>query len=850
VSYVILKSDGTVLTTIPDGTINTSSTPLGLPGRLYPGYGQVIDTDVVHLLENFADSTPPNAALKGQLWYNTANSTLCIAPSDSPSANSWVVISTVGSNASFGNLTVTGNITANNATISNSATANAITVNYATVNVSANIANANVTGNLVASNVLTNLVSTGSQLLAGNMIGTWTVSGGLDGNSLRVSDGNLYIANGGYGIKTDSYMYANGVAVSFDGTYTNSNVAAFLPVYTGEIGLIGGGANLNGDTLNTGSASNPGTIIGNWTVQAGSQLTGLSNIPGTSINSIVDSANTAIFAVNVLGTGQPNITSVGTLTSLTVSGALTTGQIISTVSNGTAPLTVLSTTKVANLNADFLDNYNSAVTATPDTVAVRDANGNISANYFVGNGSLLTGINTSVSNIINGTSNINIASPNGSIVASVNGVNNVLIIASSSVIVSGTLNATAFVGDGSGLTNLTVGNISGTIANANYAAYAGVIVNSSQPNITSVGTLTSLAVTGNISSGNVISSFLGSGAGLTNIPGGNVVGTVSSATSATTAGTVTTAAQPNITSVGTLTSLAVTGNISGANLTGSHFGSGAALTNLPAANVIGKVANAVYADIAGASGPSDTANTVTNNAQPNITSVGTLVSLTSSGNIIAANVSGNLSGNGFAISNINGSNVSGTVSLATTATTASTATTAATVTTNAQPNITSVGILSGLNVAGTVNVTGAVSATGNTSFASGTQQVRDIIEQINLVGSALTGAINVDLIGPSTNYYTVDATGNWVINFRGNSSVTANSYLATGQMSTTTLLATAGAIAYYPTAFTIDSVSVTPKWLNSAPVSGTPNKVTAYTFTIVKTGSAAYTVFASTSNYG
>ena len=114
----------------------------------------------------------------------------------------------------------------------------------------------------------------------------------------------------------------------------------------------------------------------------------------------------------------------------------------------------------------------------------------------------------------------------------------------------------------------------------------------------------------------------------------------------------------------------------------------------------------------------------------------------------------------------------------------------------------------------------------------------------------MTGATNVNLIGPSTNYYTVAATDNWVLNFRGNTTVTANSYLATGQMSTTTLLATVGATAYYPISFSIDGVSVTPKWLNSAPVAGTPNKVTAYTFTIVKTGSAAYTVFASTSNYG
>jgi len=821
VSYVILKSDGTILTTIPDGTINTTSTPLGLPGRLYPGYGQVIDTDVVHLLENFADSTPPVAALKGQLWYNTANNTLCVAPSDSPSANSWVVISTVGSNASFGNLTVTGNITANNATISNSATANAITVNYATVNVSANIANANVTGNLVASNVLTNLVSTGSQTLVGNMIGTWTVSGGLDGNSLRVNDGNLYISNSGYGIKTDSYMYANGIAVSFDGTYTNSNVASYLAVYTGNVGLVGGGANLNGDTLNTGSASNPGTIIGNWTIQAGSQLNGLSNIPGTSINSMVDSANTAIYAVNVLGTGQPNITSVGTLTSLAVSGTVTAPSFTANTGIFTGNGSGLSALNASNISTGTLDQSrlaNASLTVNGTSIAL-------------GGSATVTATATNALTIGTGLGG---TSYNGSTGVTITNTGVTSIVAGTNIAVSSATGA------------VTV-SVTGTVPTA---TTAGTVTTAAQPNITSVGTLTSLAVTGNVNSGNVISSFFGSGAGLTNIPGGNVVGTVSNATSAVTAGTVTTAAQPNITSVGTLTSLTVTGNIGGANLTGNHFGSGAALTNLPGANVVGTVANAVYADIAGSSGPSDTANTVINNAQPNITSVGTLVSLTSSGNITAANVSGNLSGNGFAISNLNGSNVSGTVSLATTATTASTATTAGTVTTNAQPNITSVGILSGLNVSGVVNVTGTVSVTGNTSFAAGTQQVRDIIEQVNIVGSALTGATNVNLIGPSTNYYTVAATDNWVLNFRGNTTVTANSYLATGQMSTTTLLATVGATAYYPISFSIDGVSVTPKWLNSAPVAGTPNKVTAYTFTIVKTGSEAYTVFASTSNYG
>jgi hypothetical protein len=71
-----------------------------------------------------------------------------------------------------------------------------------------------------------------------------------------------------------------------------------------------------------------------------------------------------------------------------------------------------------------------------------------------------------------------------------------------------------------------------------------------------------IGATGNITGANINGAHFGSGAGLTSIPGANVTGTVPTATSATTAGTVTTAAQPNITSVGTLTALAVSGNAS------------------------------------------------------------------------------------------------------------------------------------------------------------------------------------------------------------------------------------------------------------------------------------------------
>ena len=79
-AYTIIKSNGTVLTTIADGTINTTSTSLALPGRNYAGYGQAQDTNFVHMIENFAAASLPANPLKGQLWYNTNLNTLYVCP--------------------------------------------------------------------------------------------------------------------------------------------------------------------------------------------------------------------------------------------------------------------------------------------------------------------------------------------------------------------------------------------------------------------------------------------------------------------------------------------------------------------------------------------------------------------------------------------------------------------------------------------------------------------------------------------------------------------------------------------------------------------------------------------------
>jgi hypothetical protein len=68
-AYIINLTNGTIFATIADGTINTSSSMV-LVGKNYAGYGEFLDENFIHLLENSADTAPPGAPLTGQLWWD------------------------------------------------------------------------------------------------------------------------------------------------------------------------------------------------------------------------------------------------------------------------------------------------------------------------------------------------------------------------------------------------------------------------------------------------------------------------------------------------------------------------------------------------------------------------------------------------------------------------------------------------------------------------------------------------------------------------------------------------------------------------------------------------------------
>jgi len=109
--------------------------------------------------------------------------------------------------------------------------------------------------------------------------------------------------------------------------------------------------------------------------------------------------------------------------------------------------------------------------------------------------------------------------------------------------------------------------------------------------------------------------------------------------------------------------------------------------------------------------------------------------------------------------------------------------------------------------------------------------------------TAATGTIDYDVTTQSVLYYTTSASANWTVNIRGNATTSLNTLMTTGDSLTVVFLVTQGATAYYNNALTIDGNSVTPKYQGgTAYTSGNASGIDAYSYTIVKTGSAAFTV--------
>lgn len=139
---------------------------------------------------------------------------------------------------------------------------------------------------------------------------------------------------------------------------------------------------------------------------------------------------------------------------------------------------------------------------------------------------------------------------------------------------------------------------------------------------------------------------------------------------------------------------------------------------------------------------------------------------------------------------------------------------------------------------GALTVSGGVNVSGSSSF-------EEIKEKV-LVDSTTTGVITHALAtGPAIVFYNVDQTTARMVSLTG-----ANTFLDTGQSTTTVFMLKQGTTAYYPTAFSIDGSITFPEWQGgSAPTSGNASGIDVYSYTVIKTANNTFTVLASQTQF-
>jgi len=132
---------------------------------------------------------------------------------------------------------------------------------------------------------------------------------------------------------------------------------------------------------------------------------------------------------------------------------------------------------------------------------------------------------------------------------------------------------------------------------------------------------------------------------------------------------------------------------------------------------------------------------------------------------------------------------------------------------------------------------------------NGGGKVQQLNEKVNTSATAATGTINFDAIDGAIQNFTTNASANWTFNLRGNSSVTLNNYLDTGESITVAHIVPQGSTAYYANVVQVDGSTVTPKWVGGAPTEGTANASDTYTYTAIKTAANTYTVLAQLTSF-
>jgi hypothetical protein len=492
-AYTITLTDGTVFATIADGTINTNSS-MTLVGKNYAGYGDFLNENYIHLLESGSNTTAPSAPLTGQLWWDKTNSLLKVY-----NGSIFKTISAATSSATAPVSNVVGDLW------------------YDTTNAQLKVW----TGSAF---IVVGPAFSSAQGTSGAIPETITDSVGATKfiTSIYVNNNRVAIAYDGASFVPQASLLSTFPNIFPGITLTTTNSAIFA-------GTANNASNLNSlqssqfmrsdtNTSTTGTLNvlnNSGLTVGATNAISMTQSTndGLirSSINGANLVIQSNVGGTIFNVASALGTGVfavANSATVGTTLSVTGNasgGNINTAGLVSATGNinggninGTALIRGVTLSATGNVIANNVSASNAITAGTTVSAA-----GNITAGsgaFFLGNGSQLTGLSAAVSvtQIQNGTSQVQIGASGGNANVTIGGTSNVVVFTNGTTFFAGNvsvpgiektgLNAVGNIGSSSNFFNRV-------FATATTALYADVAERFEADELLAPGTVVELGGT-------------------------------------------------------------------------------------------------------------------------------------------------------------------------------------------------------------------------------------------------------------------------------------------------------------------------------------------------------------------
>lgn len=490
-AYTINLTDGNVFATITDGTYNQSSS-VTLVGKNYAGYGEFLDENFIQMLENFSNTTAPVAPLTGQLWWDKTNSLLKVY---------------------------------NGTTFK--------TLSFSTA--SSSQPTSNVTGDLWydTTNQQVKVYTGSSFIVVGPAYSSSQGTTGAIPETINDTSATPHYV---------TTLYSNSVRVAIFSSDADFSAAApvstlFPTVFKGVTFSNATGTNMAGNLVSSGNlvVTTGGTTRAIFTT-TGANISGYGNVTGNitggniltaGVVSATGNITGANFIGNVISPAGSNVSTTGNVTggNILTGGIISaTGNITGNFINGNGFFLTGIITSVANINngtsnvniASANANITASVNGTPNVVIITSTGanvagyanitGNVSANYYYGNGSTLSGISAAASaaQIESGTSNIKFTGSGGSATVGIGGTSNVVVIDTTTVYAN-VANVQSIAKNGNAVGN--IGSPTGYFNNIYAVTYTGTTANISA-NITGGNILTGglISATANITGGNLITS--------------------------------------------------------------------------------------------------------------------------------------------------------------------------------------------------------------------------------------------------------------------------------------------------------------------------------------------------------